>query len=98
MQTLEEEIKQSQYSLTTISLQRHGLKAELTNLLRSRTELECVVEDLKAANERTGGKRDEIEAELTKVKKEITQKEKALAKLLPKWEQHRARESDERRK
>ena len=66
--------------------------------MRTRTELECIVEDLKAANERAGGKREEIEAELTKVNKEISQKEKALAKLLPKWDQHRARETEERRK
>jgi structural maintenance of chromosome 3 (chondroitin sulfate proteoglycan 6) len=56
------------------------------------------VQDLKDANERTGGKREEIEAELAKVKKEISQKEKALAKLLPKWDQHRAREMEERRR
>lgn len=56
------------------------------------------MDDLKAAAERTGGKREEIEAELQRVQVEIKQKEKSLNTLLPVWEQHRAQESEEKLK
>lgn len=91
-------MKQIKHTLTTNSLTKHGLTSEINDLVRSRTELQCVVEDLKAAKERTGGKREELEAELERVREEIEEKEQALADLAPRWDEHRARESEERRK
>lgn len=91
-------MKQIKHTLTTNSLTKHGLTSEINDLVRSRTELQCVVEDLKAAKERTGGKREELEAELERVREEIEEKEQALAGLAPQWDEHRARENEERRK
>ncbi|KAI5116767.1 hypothetical protein M0805_004984 [Coniferiporia weirii] len=98
LQALEEEMKQTKHSMTTLSLTRHGLTSELNDLVRARTELECTIEDLKAAKERTGGKHEELKTELGQVKAEIAGKEKALAALGPRWDAHRAREADERRR
>ena len=97
-QSFEEEMKQIKHTLTTNSLTKHGITSEINDLVRSRTELDCVVEDLKAARERTGGKREALEAELDRVRSEIEQKEHELAALAPQWDKHRTRESDERRK
>ena len=47
------------------------------------------MEDLKASAERTGGKREEIEAELGRVLDEIVEKEQSLNDLVPVYEQHR---------
>ncbi|KAH8115688.1 structural maintenance of chromosome protein 3 [Phellopilus nigrolimitatus] len=96
MQALEEDTKQTKHAMTTLSLSKHGLSSELNDLVRSRTELECTVEDLKAAKERTGGKREELEAELEGIQTAIAEKEQALAGLSPQWDAHRAREADER--
>lgn len=41
-------------------MQKHGMKAELADLVRARTELECVVEDLKVAGERGEERRSVI--------------------------------------
>lgn len=66
--------------------------------MRARTELECTVADLRVAAERAGGRRDELEGELSVVQEQITAKEGDLAALLPGYEAHRGRETDEKRR
>ena len=83
---------------TTVTMTRQGVTAELDDLLRSKTQLECIVDDLRAAEEKTGGKREELEAELTQIQKEIEDKEDALNEVTPKWEQHHAKEIEEKRR
>ncbi|KAA1469211.1 RecF/RecN/SMC protein [Dentipellis sp. KUC8613] len=97
IQTLETKIKEAKHSLSTLSLTRQGAQAELTDLIRSRTELECVVADLRAADARAGGTRSELETELASLESQITAKERDLAALLPRWEAHRAQEMEQRR-
>ncbi|THH18649.1 hypothetical protein EW146_g2367 [Bondarzewia mesenterica] len=97
IQTLEKKISETKHTLSTLSLTRHGAQSELTDLIRSRTELECIVEDLRAADDRAGGKRAELEIDLGHVEEQITGKEQILTELLPQWEVHRAQESDQRR-
>ncbi|KAL6310468.1 structural maintenance of chromosome protein 3 [Sparassis latifolia] len=97
-QNLELSIKQIKTNLTTLSLTRQGAQSERTELIRSRTELECTVADLRLAAERAGGKREELEAELANVQEQIAEKETTLAALMPEWEGHRARENEEKRK
>ena len=53
--------------------------------------------DLRAAKERTGGQKEDLETELEKVESEIFQKEQALQQLVPTWEEHKAREVEEKR-
>ncbi|EJD00759.1 structural maintenance of chromosome protein 3 [Fomitiporia mediterranea MF3/22] len=96
IQALEEEIKQTKHSTTTLSLSKHGFTSEINDLIRSRTELECNIEDLQAAKERAGGKREELEAELEEVNAKIAEKEHTLQALNPRWDEHRAREAEER--
>ncbi|KAL5530813.1 SMC3 [Sanghuangporus sanghuang] len=96
IQALEEEIKDAKHGITTLNLSKHGLTSEINDLVRTRTELECNLEDLRAAKERTGGKREELEAELEEVNRKIAEKERALLALNPRWDEHRAREAEER--
>lgn len=90
-------MKQVNHNLTMSTLSRSGLTSEINDLIRSRTELECVLEDLRIASERAGGKREELEAALAEVDDEIQEKEQSLEKLAPKWDTHRAKEAEERR-
>lgn len=69
----------------------------MNDLIRSFTELECIVEDLKAAGERSSGRREELETELSKLNAEIVQTESELTQLVPEWEQKREAELNEKR-
>jgi structural maintenance of chromosome 3 (chondroitin sulfate proteoglycan 6) len=55
------------------------------------------VEDLQAAGERAGGKREELHAELADVQAQINEKEAELAELIPAWEAQKERETTEKR-
>jgi structural maintenance of chromosome 3 (chondroitin sulfate proteoglycan 6) len=55
------------------------------------------VEDLQAAGERAGGKREDLQAELTGVEAQINKKEAELAGLIPVWERCKERETTEKR-
>ncbi|KAI0645362.1 structural maintenance of chromosome protein 3 [Trametes meyenii] len=98
VQTLERSIAQIRTNATTLNLTRQGAQSELTDLVRSRTELECTVADLQNAAQRAGGRREELEAELATVEQQIEEKERAIAELTPNWDQVRGRESEERRR
>lgn len=97
-QNLETSIKELRTSIGTLTLTRQGTNADLTELVRARTELECIVADLRVASERAGGKHEELEAELAIIQQQISEKEAALTELRPEWEQHRARENEEKRR
>ncbi len=56
------------------------------------------MEDLRVANDRAGGKREEFEAELAEVQESIEAKEDELEQLSPVWDDHRAREVAERQR
>jgi structural maintenance of chromosome 3 (chondroitin sulfate proteoglycan 6) len=81
----------------TAQLARHGAQAELNDLVRTKTELECLVEDLQVASERAGGKREALEAELEEVEGQIEEKERELTQLIPEWETQKEREAAEKR-
>ncbi|KAJ7172679.1 structural maintenance of chromosome protein 3 [Mycena filopes] len=97
IQDLEKALSEAKHSLETISVTRQDAQAELTDFIRTRTEIECIVRDLQTADARAGGKRDEYDAELQQVEEKITAREASLAALLPDWESTRAREATERR-
>ena len=67
-------------------------------MIRSRTELECIVEDLRAANQNSGGMREDYEAELEQIEEKIEEKESLLSQLLPEWEEKRALQAAEKRR
>ena len=75
---------------------KQGAQSELSDLTRSHKELELRIADLRAADARAGGQRDAIESGLAEVEAQVAQKEAALAALLPRWEAHRAAESEQR--
>ncbi|TCD64165.1 Structural maintenance of chromosomes protein 3 [Steccherinum ochraceum] len=96
-QGLEQNMSRNRTDLTTLNLTRQGTQAELNDLIRSRTELQCTVDDLNSASERAGGKREELEAELENIIQQIEAKEQELEELRPQWEEARTQENDERR-
>ncbi|KAI0718995.1 structural maintenance of chromosome protein 3 [Cerioporus squamosus] len=97
VQTLERSIAQTRTNLTTLNLTRQGAQSELTDLIGSRTELECTINDLRLAAQRAGGRREALEAELETVEASIQEKKEELAQLMPDWERIRTTESAEKR-
>ena len=69
----------------------------MTDFVRTRTELECSIADLRAANTNAGGKRHELELELAQINTRISAKEALLAELIPEWSEQRALEAMEKR-
>jgi structural maintenance of chromosome 3 (chondroitin sulfate proteoglycan 6) len=95
---LEKAISEAKHTLKTVTLTRQDAQAELTDFIRTRTELECTIEDLRAADANAGGKREELERELEQVEQKIAEKEETLNELTPEWTAQRALEATEKRK
>lgn len=56
------------------------------------------MEDLQAANQNSGGSREDYEAELEQIEEKIAEKDALLAELLPEWEEQRALQATEKRR
>ncbi|KAF8989039.1 P-loop containing nucleoside triphosphate hydrolase protein [Cyathus striatus] len=98
IQDLERAISETKHTVQTVTLSRQDAQAELTDFIRAHKELECIVEDLKAAGASTSGKREALETELANVERDVTEKEAALNEIIPEWQEQRALEATEKRK
>ena len=58
VQDLEKSIADARHALETVAQSRRDTQFELTNFIRTRTELECIIEDLRAAGQNVDGKRE----------------------------------------
>jgi structural maintenance of chromosome 3 (chondroitin sulfate proteoglycan 6) len=94
---LESKISETKHTLQTLSITRQNAQSELTDLVKSRTELECVIEDLNSAGASSNDKLAELEAELVQVTKQIDEREEELEELVPQWDSQRSKESTEKR-
>ncbi|PFH53296.1 hypothetical protein AMATHDRAFT_137794 [Amanita thiersii Skay4041] len=97
IQDLERSILEANHSLQNVILARQDAHAELTDFIRSRTELECVIADLQALGTRVGGNRDILTAELEALNESILEREQALNEVLPQWEEMRFNEVAQKR-
>ncbi|KAF4562602.1 Structural maintenance of chromosomes protein 3 [Pleurotus pulmonarius] len=98
IQRLEAEISETQHSLRTSGIALKDAQSELTDFVRTRTELECVIADLRAASTRAGDQRSSLESELSQVEIKLAEKEAALEALLPEWTEQKNAEATEKRK
>ncbi|KZP26277.1 RecF/RecN/SMC protein [Athelia psychrophila] len=98
IQQLEQLISTTTHALSSLGLSRTSAQSELSDLVGTRAELQCIIEDLRASSDLDGGKRAAFSAELNDVEKQIGAKERELAKVTPKWEAQRAKEGAEKRK
>jgi structural maintenance of chromosome 3 (chondroitin sulfate proteoglycan 6) len=98
LQELDRAISEADHSQRTLAQTRREAQAELTDFIRTRTEIECIVKDLEAAGASAGGKREQLEAELAQVQRKVVEKEAALEALLPEWDEQRTTEATEKRR
>jgi structural maintenance of chromosome 3 (chondroitin sulfate proteoglycan 6) len=95
-QTLKEELANHQSALSVTSLTAHGLDTEMEDLLRSRTEIECIIADLEQAGEKGDARRQALQSELDEILRRINDIETELMEVVPEWEDRVKREKDER--
>ncbi|KAJ2918709.1 hypothetical protein MD484_g1714, partial [Candolleomyces efflorescens] len=98
MQDLERDILEAKHAQETLAQTKQDAQAELTDFVRTRTEIECIIEDLKAAGANAGGKRQELEEELEQIQLRIHEKQTALDDIFPEWEDRRSKELAEKRR
>ena len=60
VQDLEKSIADARHALETVAQSRRDTQFELTDFIRTRTELECIIEDLRAAGQNVGGMREDV--------------------------------------
>lgn len=70
----------------------------MSDLVRSRTEIECIIEDLQAAEERGQERREELQAELEGIERRITGLEAELMEVLPDYQDKAREEKEEKRR
>ncbi|KAF5351584.1 hypothetical protein D9758_007209 [Tetrapyrgos nigripes] len=98
VQDLEKATAEAKHDLEALSLTRQDAQSELTDFIRNRTELECLIEDMRNAGLQAGSRREELQTELDTVNQLIEEREQSLAELRPRWESQRNKESSEKRK
>lgn len=77
------------------SLSKHGAVTELEDLLRTRTELECVIADLELSGEKGETQKATIQQELHNVQTRIKDVEAELCDVVPQWEDRARAEKEE---
>ncbi|KAL0569682.1 Structural maintenance of chromosomes protein 3 [Marasmius crinis-equi] len=98
IQDLEKQISETRHSLEALNITKQDTRSELTDMIRTRTALECIVNDLRNAGARAGSRREELDNELETITQTIATREATLDALLPQWESVRSEESTEKRK
>ena len=97
IQDVERKIGEEKHGLQNLALSRQDAQAELTDLIRSRTELECTLDDIKVAAARSTGDKDTLLTELQSLEEAVTDREAALQAIFPEWETARVTETTEKR-
>ena len=98
MQDLDRAISEAEHSQRTLTQTHREAQAELTDFIRTRTEIECIIKDLEAAGASASRKREQLEVDLAQVQQKVAEKEAALVALLPEWEEQRTTEATEKRR
>ncbi|KAG8952494.1 Structural maintenance of chromosomes protein 3 [Tulasnella sp. 424] len=98
IEKLENDIKSARQQLTVSALTKQGIDDEMSDLVRSQTEIQCIIEDLQAAEERGLERREELQAELEGIERRITGLEAELMEVLPDYQDKAREEKEEKRR
>lgn len=93
---MEADIKDKKQEQAVLLVNKRELEQEMSQLVKAKTEVACLVDDLKANESQTGSQRATLESQLKKILKSITEKEVELMELEPGWDASRKKELQER--
>ncbi|KAF8316702.1 RecF/RecN/SMC N terminal domain-containing protein [Cantharellus anzutake] len=96
IEVLKDRISSLESSLSVLALSKHGLTNEMQDLLKARTELECIIEDLGQAGQKGAARKKGLKRELNEVEKQISGVETELMEVVPEWEDRVAKEKEAR--
>lgn len=71
---------------------------EMQDLIRSKTEVECLVADLRSVEDSNDGTAEQLQNQLQGISQRISEKEVELMEIEPEWASERQQEMDEKRK
>lgn len=97
-QFVEAEIAEKRQQQSLLSLNRREMDNEMQDLIRSKTEVECLVADLRSADDSNDGTAEELQKQLQVISQRISEKEVELMEIEPEWASERQQEMDEKRK
>ncbi|KAG8894288.1 Structural maintenance of chromosomes protein 3, partial [Tulasnella sp. 403] len=98
IEKLEQDIKSMKQQLSLSALTKQGYDDEMDDLVRSRTEVQCVIEDLAQANEKGQEQREHLEEELEGVLRRITEVEAELMEVVPDLQDRTREEKEQKRR
>ncbi|WRT67771.1 uncharacterized protein IL334_004744 [Kwoniella shivajii] len=87
VQQYEESLTTAKHALSTTQLALRQYEAEMADLVRARTEIQCVIDDFSAAGEAGESRRAEVAAELESLEERIQEANERLDGLVDEAEQ-----------
>jgi len=75
---------------------KRELEEEMAQLVKSKTEVECLVEDMRSNQSQGANQRSSLQKQLKKIQQAVQAKEVELMELEPEWDTARTREREAR--
>ncbi|KAG8765379.1 Structural maintenance of chromosomes protein 3 [Serendipita sp. 397] len=86
IQALELRIREKEQEKAVLLVTRRELEAEMSQLIKAKTEVECVVADMQSNQSQSANQRSSMEAQLAKIQKNLQFKEVEMMELEPEWD------------
>jgi chromosome segregation ATPase len=98
LKAIEAEIAEKRQQQSLLVLNRREMDDEIQDLTRSKTEVECLVTDLRSAEDSNESATEQLQNQLQDISQWISEKEVELMEIEPEWASAKHQETDERRK
>jgi len=95
-QTLEADIKDKKRQQAVLLANKRELEEEMAQLVKSKTEVECLVADMQSNRSQDANQRNSLQKQLSKIQQAIQTKEVEFMELEPEWEAAQNREREAR--
>ncbi|KAG8821762.1 Structural maintenance of chromosomes protein 3 [Serendipita sp. 399] len=86
IQALEDRIREKNQEKAVLLVNKRELEAEMSQLIKAKTEVECVVADMQSNKSQSISQKTSIETQLEKTRKNLQLKEVEMMELEPEWD------------
>ena len=95
-QELEADIKEKKQQQAILLVNKRELEEEMAQLVKSTTEVECLVADMRSNQSQGVNQRSSLQKQLKKIQQNIQAKEVELMEIEPQWDAARNQERETR--